>query len=154
MIVDVPDMFDYSPGMFTDSDLCWDEPFHIIDESDKDNSYFLDKISLSYNVFPEAPVGLQAKYELVDENYAVVVSFFNSGAANEKFPRCSYYEIYRNSTLIKKVDVSSDNRDDIITVIDENFTNIKTSIYKVKTVYLDSSKQIKTSHTEETKVVA
>ena len=90
----------------------------------------------------------------VDKKYAVVVSFFNSGAANEKFPRCSYYEIYRNSTLIKKINVSSDNRDDLITVIDENFTNIKTSIYKVKTVYLDPSKQIKTSHTEETKVIA
>lgn len=152
--VDVPDMFDYSPGMFTDSDLRWDQPFHIIDESDLDNSHFLDKISLSYNVFPEAPVGLQAKYKLVGKKYAVVVSFFNSGAANEKFPRCSYYEIYRNSTLIKKINVSSDNRDDLITVIDENFTNIKTSIYKVKTVYLDPSKQIKTSHTEETKVIA
>lgn len=118
-------MLDYSSGIHADdSVIYWDLEYEEIEDAE---SQLLEHVSLMYNTFPEAPIGLSANYA----NGEVVVSFQNTGAG------ATYYEVLRNDTVIKKIKISSDDRNLRLSVRDKKFNNIKTDVYQIRTVFID-----------------
>lgn len=122
-------MLDYSNGIHADdSVIYWDLEYEELPESE---SELLEHVSLMYNTFPEAPIGLTANYT----NGEVVISFQNTGAG------ASYYEVLRNDTVIEKVKIPSNDRNLRLSVRDKRFTNIKTDKYQIRTVFLEEGNQ-------------
>ena len=122
-------MLDYSSGIhMDDSVIYWDLEYEEMADAE---SQLLEHVSVMYNTFPEAPIGLSANYA----NGEVVLSFQNTGAGG------TYYEILRNNTVIKKMKILSDDRNLRLSVNDKRFNNIKTDIYQVRTVFINEGEE-------------
>lgn len=135
--IDYPDKYDYGNGFFMDYDYAtWDMgdywgrgPDHDIPAS-AEHPYLVDNFAFKLNKFPEAPVGTKAKYVSTSGVPYVEIRFQNSGIG------ATYYELFRNNTLISRIDINNyDSRDKIIEYRDTRFTNIKTDTYTLRTVF-------------------
>ena len=134
---------DYSSGIFCDDSVIYcDMDNYEIDI--KEEPHVIEHVAIFLNTFPEAPIGLSANYA----NGAVNVSFQNTGAG------ASYYEVYRNNTLISKITIDSSDRSKRLAVKDKKFSNIKTDEYKIRTVYLDKGKDIEEAEYSHFSVVS
>lgn len=135
-------MLDYSNGIHTDdSVIYWDLEYYEIEEAE---SNLVEHVSLMYNTFPEAPIGLSANYS----NGEVVVSFQNTGAG------ASYYEVFRNDTLLEKVKISSTDRNLRLSIRDKRFSNIKTDKYQIRTVYVEDGRMVEEAEYSHFSVVS
>lgn len=123
-------MLDYSNGIHVDdSVICWDLDYEEIDIGE---GKLIEHVSIMLNTFPEAPIGLSANYA----NGEISVSFQNTGAG------ASYYEIYRNDTLINKINIESSDRNKRLSIKDKRFNDVRTDKYKIRTVFIDNGKDI------------
>lgn len=135
-------MLDYSNGLhIDDSVIYWDLDYEEIDIGE---GKMIEHVSLMYNTFPEAPIGLSANYS----DGAISVSFQNTGAG------ASYYEIYRNDTLIDKVYITSNDRDQRLFIRDKKFNNIRTDKYKIRTVFVEEGKSLEEAEYSHFSVVS
>lgn len=121
-------MLDYSSGIHVDdSVIYWDLEYEEIDIGE---GRLIEHVSIMHNTFPEAPIGLTANYA----NGEIHISFQNTGAG------ATYYEVYRNDTLLDKIHITSDDRNLRLSLKDKRFNDVRTDKYKIRTVFLEKDK--------------